>query len=94
MQKNSRKITNLRYIKGKQAGRTYHTQHKVHHTPLQATFIFYTNNNMTNKKKALIEAICDEFGFDYPERDYEDPEDTRTTDEIYEDALSEYNFTS
>jgi hypothetical protein len=38
MQKNISKITNLRYIKGKQAGRTYHTQHKVHHTPLQATF--------------------------------------------------------
>ena len=49
---------------------------------------------MTNKKKALIEAICDEFGFDYPERDYEDEEDTRTTDEVYEDALNEYNFTS
>lgn len=34
MQKNISKIANLRYIKGKQAGRTYHTQHKVQpHTP-------------------------------------------------------------
>ena len=49
---------------------------------------------MTQKKKALIEAICDAFGFEYPERDYEDESDTRTEDEIYEDALKEYNFTS
>lgn len=49
---------------------------------------------MTKKKQALIEAICDAFGFDYPERDYEDPEDTRTTDELYEDKLKEYDFTS
>lgn len=49
---------------------------------------------MTKKKQALIEAICDEFGFDYPERDYEDLEDTRTTDELYEDKLKEYDFTS
>ena len=49
---------------------------------------------MTQKKKALIEAICDAFGFDYPERDYEDESDTRTEEEIYEDALKEYNFTS
>jgi hypothetical protein len=50
MQKNSRKIANLRYIKDKQAGRTYHTQHKVHHTPLQATFRLLPNNNMASNK--------------------------------------------
>ena len=49
---------------------------------------------MTQKKKALIEAICDEFGFDYPERDQEDESDTRTEDELYEDKLSDYDFTS
>jgi hypothetical protein len=50
---------------------------------------------MTNKKKELIEAICDEFGFDYPEAgDNGDDEDTRTTDEIYEDKLKTYDFTS
>ena len=50
---------------------------------------------MTNKKKELIEAICDEFGFDYPEAgDNGDDEDTRTTDEIYEDKLKSYDFTS
>ena len=31
------------------------------------TFTFYTNNNMTEKEKALVEALCDAFGFDYPE---------------------------
>lgn len=51
MQKNSRKITNLRYIKGKQAGRTYHTQHKDHHTPLQATFRLLPNNNMSKAQE-------------------------------------------
>lgn len=49
---------------------------------------------MTKKKKALIEAICDKYGLDYPERDYEDPEDTRTEDELYEDMLDSYEFTS
>lgn len=49
---------------------------------------------MTKKKKALIEAICDAYGLDYPERGYEDPEDTRSEDELYEDKLNEYDFTS
>ena len=38
---------------------------------------------MTDKKKALIEAICDEYWFDYPE-----------TDQEYEWITEEYNFTS
>ena len=38
---------------------------------------------MTEKKKALIEAICDAFGFDYP-----------TTDQEYESIGETYNFTS
>lgn len=49
---------------------------------------------MTKKKKALIEAICDRYGLDYPERDNEDPEDTRSEDELYEDKLDSYDFTS
>lgn len=50
---------------------------------------------MTDKKKALIEAICDEYGLDYPELgDNGDDEDTRTTDELYEDKLKSYDFTS
>jgi len=45
---------------------------------------------MTDKKKALIEAICDEFGLDYPstEDGYE------TEEEAYEWILTDYNFTS
>ena len=38
---------------------------------------------MTDKKKALIEAICDAYGFDYPE-----------TDQEYEAIWEDYNFTS
>lgn len=38
---------------------------------------------MTDKKKALIEAICDKYGFDYPENE-----------EGYEDILNSYNFNS
>lgn len=50
---------------------------------------------MTDKKKELIEAICDEYGLDYPELgDNGDDEDTRTTDELYEDKLKSYDFTS
>lgn len=50
---------------------------------------------MTNKKKELIEAICDEYGLDYPELgDNGDDEDTRTTDELYEDKLNSYDFKS
>lgn len=38
---------------------------------------------MTEKKKQLIDAICEQYGFDYPE-----------TDEEYNDILDSYNFTS
>lgn len=38
---------------------------------------------MTQKKKAFIEAICDEYWFDYPE-----------TDQEYEEILDSYNFKS
>lgn len=94
MQKNSRKITNLRYIKGKQAGRTYHTQHKVQpHTPASPNIIYIIpNNNMTEKEKALVEALCDAYGMDYPEA--EDEDDTRTEEELYLDKESSYEFTS
>lgn len=44
---------------------------------------------MTDKKKALIEAICDAYGFDYPEAD-----EDMTLEEAYEDILTSYNFTS
>lgn len=69
MQKNISKIANLKYNTDKQAGRTYHTQHKVQpHTPASPNIIYIIpNNNMTKKKQALIEAICDKYGFDYPE---------------------------
>lgn len=50
---------------------------------------------MTNKKKELIEAICDNYNIDYPELgDNGDDEDTRTTDELYEDKLRSYDFTN
>ena len=50
---------------------------------------------MTDKKKALIEAICDEYGLDYPELgDNGDENDERTEEEIYEDKLKSYDFTS
>ena len=38
---------------------------------------------MTEKKKQLIDAICEHYGFDYPENDEE-----------YNDILNSYNFTS
>ena len=38
---------------------------------------------MTQKKKEFIEAICDKYGFDYPENDQE-----------YEEILDSYNFKS
>ena len=47
---------------------------------------------MTQKKQALIEAICDEFGLDYPEV-WPDG-DGETTEEAYENKLKEYDFTS
>ena len=94
MQKNISKITNLRYIKGKQAGRTYHTQNKVQpHTPASPNIIYIIpNNNMTGKEKALVEALCDAYGLDYPEA--EDEDDTRTEEELYLDKESSYEFTS
>ena len=50
---------------------------------------------MTDKKKALIEAICDEYGLDYPELwDNGDENDERTEEEIYEDKLNSYDFKS
>lgn len=45
---------------------------------------------MSEKKKALIEAICDEFWFDYPDQIRED----ETKDEAYERTINEYDFTS
>lgn len=47
---------------------------------------------MTKKKQALIEAICDAFGFDYPEV-WPDG-DGETTEEAYENKLRDYDFTS
>ena len=50
---------------------------------------------MTEKKKALIEALCDEYEIDYPELgDNGDDEDTRTTDELYQDKLRSCAFES
>jgi hypothetical protein len=55
IQKNSRKIANLRYIKGKQAGRTYHTQHKVQpHAPASNLYIINKQQHgkqQTNKRQ-------------------------------------------
>lgn len=47
---------------------------------------------MTNKKKALIEAICDAFNIDYPEVGPDG--DGETTEEAYENKLNDYDFTS
>jgi hypothetical protein len=47
---------------------------------------------MTKKKQAFIEAICDEFGFDYPEVGPDG--DGETEEEAYENVLKDYNFTS
>ena len=45
---------------------------------------------MTDKKKALIEAICDAYGMDYPSTD----DGYETEEEAYEWILTDYNFTS
>lgn len=37
----------------------------------KSSYLHYLHNQMTEKKKALIEAICDAYGFDYPETDQE-----------------------
>lgn len=58
----------------------------------QATFTFYTNNNMTEKEKALVEALCDAYGMDYPEA--EDEDDMRSEEELYLEKESSYEFTS
>lgn len=47
---------------------------------------------MTNKKKALIGAICDNFNMDYPEI-WPDG-DGETEEEAYENKLKDYSFTS
>ena len=47
---------------------------------------------MTEKEKALVEALCDAYGMDYPEA--EDEDDTRTEEELYLDKESSYEFTS
>lgn len=69
-------------------------KNKYHQISRKASFRLLPTTTMSKKKKAFIEAICDAYGFDYPERDYEDPEDTRSEDELYEDKLDEYDFTS
>lgn len=52
MQKNSRKITNLRYNTDKQAGRTYHTQHKVQsHTPASPNIIYILYKQQHDRKR-------------------------------------------
>lgn len=63
--------------------------------PKQQHLYSIQTTTMTKKKKALIEAICDRYGFDYPEAgDNGDENDERTEDEIYEDKLNEYDFKS
>lgn len=40
---------------------------------------------MTEKEKLFIDALCDEYGIDYPEE---------STDECYDETLESYNFKS
>lgn len=40
---------------------------------------------MTEKEKLFIDALCDEYGMDYPEE---------STDECYDETLESYNFKS
>lgn len=40
---------------------------------------------MTQKEKDFIDALCDEYGMDYPEQQ---------TNECYDETLKSYNFTS
>ena len=50
---------------------------------------------MTEKEKALVEALCDAYGMDYPEQgDNGDENDERTEEEIYFDKENSYDFTS
>jgi len=50
---------------------------------------------MTEKEKALVEALCDAYGIDYPEQgDNGDDTDERTEEEIYFDKENSYDFTS
>jgi hypothetical protein len=50
---------------------------------------------MTEKEKALVEALCDAYGLDYPEQgDNGDDTDERTEEEIYFDKEDSYEFTS
>ena len=84
MTRKTRKIPINRYNTDKQGEETQAT-----------TFTFYTNNNMTEKEKALVEALCDAYGIDYPEQgDNGDDTDERTEEEIYFDKENSYSFTS
>lgn len=47
---------------------------------------------MTEKEKALVEALCDAYGMDYPEA--EDEDDMRSEEELYLEKESSYEFTS
>ena len=48
---------------------------------------------MTEKEKALVEALCDEYGIDYPEQgDNGDDTDERTEEEIYFDKENSYDL--
>jgi hypothetical protein len=50
---------------------------------------------MTEKEKALVEALCDAYGLDYPEQgDNGDEDDMRSEEEIYFDKENSYDFTS
>lgn len=40
---------------------------------------------MTQKEKDFIDALCDEYGMDYPDEQ---------TDECYDETLESYNFKS
>lgn len=61
----------------------------------QTTFIHNQHTKMTEKEKALVEALCDAYGIDYPEQgDNGDDEDMRSDEEIYFDKENSYSFTS
>lgn len=74
----TQKINNIQSSKGKK--------------PKQQHLHSIQTTTMTKKKQALIEAICDAFGIDYPEVGPDG--DGETIEEAYENKLKEYNFTS
>ena len=45
---------------------------------------------MSEKEKDLIRAICEEYGWDYPEPE----EEGETEDQAFENMLDSYDFTS